>query len=352
MTPGVELARAYWHDIVAPIVDAQVPPRERAAALIGQGSEVLGFDTEQSTDHGWGPRVFVISSAFEDRDRVEVLSRIVDERIPDTFGGFRTRFPAFDDAPVRHQVMFRTMDDVFAARLLFDPTKPIQPDDWLRAPTQVLRELTAGDVFEDGPGELTEARANLRWYPDDVWLYVLGCQWRRLAQEEPFVGRCGQVGDDLGSAVLGARVVRDVMRLCFLIEREYAPYSKWLGTAFARLQCGPAFAPLLRSAVGASDWHTREAHLVTAFEAVATRFNDLHLVDELDPTVRPFYERPFRVLGSQRFADACFAATPLREAGWVGAIDQFVDSTDVLGYPQNVAAVTRSVWPGWQNRWS
>ena len=167
-------------------------------------------------------------------------------------------------------------------------------------------------MFEDGPGELTRAREQLAWYPDDVWRYVLACQWSRLAQEEAFVGRCGQVGDELGSAVVAARLVRELMRLCFLIEREYAPYSKWLGTAFARLLCAPALLPSLQGALAATDWHTREGHLAKAFETVAACFNTLRLVDPLDTTVRPFFQRPFLVLDSNRFAAACLAATPLR----------------------------------------
>ena len=43
------------------------------------------------------------------------------------------------------------------------------------------------------------------------------------------------MGDELGSAVLGARLVESAMRLAFLMERTYAPYVKWFGTAFARL---------------------------------------------------------------------------------------------------------------------
>jgi len=42
---------------------------------------------------------------------------------------------------------------------------------------------------------------------------VLACQWRRISQEEPFVGRCDEVVDELGSAVVAARLVRDLMRL-------------------------------------------------------------------------------------------------------------------------------------------
>jgi hypothetical protein len=34
----------------------------------------------------------------------------------------------------------------------------------------------------------------------------------------------------------------------------------------------------------------------------------------------------------------------LRELGFVGSIDQFVDSTDVLSYPRAEAQVTASLW--------
>jgi Domain of unknown function (DUF4037) len=88
----------------------------------------------------------------------------------------------------------------------------------------------------------------------------LAGQWRRIAQEEHFPGRADEVGDDLGRRVLVARLARDVMRLCFLLERRYAPYSKWLGTAFARLERrhrGPAarrrhgFGPVAGGGAGA-----------------------------------------------------------------------------------------------------
>jgi hypothetical protein len=178
------------------------------------------------------------------------------------------------------------------------------------------------------------------WYPDAVWLYVLGCQWQRIAQEEAFAGRCAQVGDDAGSAIVTARLVRDVMRLGFLVEREYAPYSKWLGTAFARLRSGPPLLPDMQAALRAPDWQTRERALTALMPAIAERFNALRLVPALDPSVRPYFKRPFLVLGSRRFADACYAAIDdpdvSRLPHGVGAIDQWADNTDVLESPDLV----------------
>jgi hypothetical protein len=100
--------------------------------------------------------------------------------------------------------------------------------------------LTAGAVFHDPAGVLARRRATLRWYPDDVWRYVLAAGWQRIGQEEAFVGRAGAAGDGLGSAVLASRLVRDLIRLAFLIERRWAPYGKWLGRAFGELPAAAA----------------------------------------------------------------------------------------------------------------
>ncbi|MDP9237281.1 MAG: DUF4037 domain-containing protein [Chloroflexota bacterium] len=333
--PGVELSRRYWHEVVRPIVDDLLPGVPRAAARIGAGSDVLGFDTERSADHGWGPRVTVL---FDDgfdlsRERRIALLKAIDARIPVAFLGYPTRFAASEGGTERHQAMLTTVREWFTLALGFDPRREITDDDWLATPAQLLLEATAGAVFEDPGGGLTSARERLRWYPDDVWLYLMACQWRRIDQEEPFVGRTGEVGDDLGSALVTARLVRDLMRLCFLMERQYAPYIKWLGPAFAHLKCAGELSLLFERALRAASWKEREAALVPAVESVARAFNALAVAEPQDPKARYFYNRPFLVLESSRFVEACMDRTPLSRLGYVGGIDQFVDSTDVLSRP-------------------
>lgn len=158
------------------------------------------------------------------------------------------------------------------------------------------------------------------------------------------MGRTGEVGDDLGSALVAARLVRDLMRMCFLIEREYAPYMKWLGSAFSRLKSGPILRPVLAAVLAGGDWNERESHLVTVFEAVAAMFNDLRVAEHQEPTVRQFHRRPFRVLGSGRFVDACMKATPLSYLGFAGSLDQLADSTDVLSHPEFFTSLGEKVW--------
>ena len=123
------------------------------------------------------------------------------------------------------------------------------------------------------------------------------------------------------------------MRLCLLFERRYAPYSKWLGSAFAQLDAAADVGPPLERLLAADDYDERGAAWVEAAESLAARHNALGLTEELDPTTRPFHGRPFRVLDAGRFARACFKTVEdaaLRELPRTGAIDQLVDSTDAL----------------------
>ena len=197
-----------------------------------------------------------------------------------------------------------------------------------------MAEVTAGAVFHDDPGELSRVRAALSWYPQDVWLYVLSCQWRRISQEEAFPGRCAEAGDELGSAVVIARLVRDLMCLWLLMNRRYPPYSKWLGSAFAQVPGAAELGGSLAAALSAASWPDRERHLGRAYAAVAEAHNGLGLSEPLDTNTRLYYDRPFQVLDAGRFAVALADAITdpaIRRLPPIGAADQFMDSTDALG---------------------
>ncbi|WBB76056.1 DUF4037 domain-containing protein [Micromonospora sp. WMMD1128] len=355
--PGVELSRRLHDDAVRPLFSRHLPDLTYSAALIGTGSEVLGFDTRRSTDHDWGPRLHLFLTADDLARHGARVDHLLGERLPATIAGYPTslvrtghgtRHLRHTTGPVQHGVVIAEFGDWLTGHLGFDPLSGVTPEDWLATPTQTLAEVTAGAVHHDGLGVLAAARRALAWYPDDVWRYVLACQWQRVSQEEPFVGRCGEVGDELGSAVVAARLVRDLMRLRLLIERTYPPYSKWLGTAFARLPDTDQLAATLAAALGADNWRDRERHLVTAYETTAARHNDLGLTAPVDPRTRHFHGRPFRVLHAERFARALIDAIgdpALRALPLTGAIDQFVDSTDVLGHRTRSRKLTAALYP-------
>lgn len=321
--PGLDLAQSFYEQEVRPRLSEVV----HSAALIGPGSDVLGYDDIRSTDHYWGPRLQV----FVDEPDVDAAYRAT-EALPAAHLGWPTSIGS-DNIAIRTHVDVWTVSGWCNARLGVDPRPCLSTLDWLTLPQQLLLETTAGRVFHDGLRELEPVRKSLAWYPHDVWRWLLAAQWNRVGQEEAFVGRAAEAGDELGSRVVAARLVRDLMRLCFLLERTYAPYAKWLGTAFARLEAAATVGPFLNAAVAADNYPRREDALVGAYEEVARRHNAAQVTDTQEPTARLFHDRPFRVIDAGRFAQACVEAIDdpaLRALPLVGAIDQWVDSTDVL----------------------
>jgi hypothetical protein len=340
---GLELARGLYFEAVRPILERRFPQLEHAAALLGSGSEVLGFDDETSTDHHWGPRVQLF---VRDLEPAKEIHDALASELPVEFGGYPTNFAppneegtmlleAIESGPVNHRVDVETVGGFMVDVLGFDPLAGIGIADWLVTPSQRLLSVTAGEVFADPVGELTAAREALAWYPRDVWLFVMAGHWRRISQLEHFMGRTGLRGDELGSRIITARLVEDVMRLGFLQERRYAPYPKWFGSAYVQL--GRPEQPALEAALAATTWKERESALSDAYRLVAQAHNELGVTEMLDPDVRPFHSRPFLVPDSNRFVDALRAT--ITDPGLraieheAGAINAVSDSTDVLTGP-------------------
>ncbi len=337
--PGLQLSRAFFQEVVRPILQREFPSLRYSAALLGSGSEVLGYDTPLSRDHDWGPRLQLF---VEDSVSAPEIRGVLADQLPATYRGYATTFPAAEPASSEggeHRVEVLTLGALVWDQLRFDVDREIEPADWLTFPEQKLLALTAGEVFHDEAG-LEALRARFAYYPHDVWLYLLAAGWTRVGQEEHLMGRAGSVGDEIGSALIGARLVRDLMRLAFLMEKRYAPYPKWFGTAFARLPCAADLTPPLRQALQAQTWQEREAHLVAAYEAVAAMHNRLGITRPLPATAHPFFNRPFRVIHLEgRFAEeiaACIrdpVVQRLAEGRRIGSIDQFSDSTDLVTEP-------------------
>lgn len=346
--PGLELNRCFYRENVHPFLEASFPDLSYAAALIGPGSETLGFDTEMSMDHDWGPRLFIFLQE-EDKDKRNGIADLLSYQLPATFAGFPVSFPVVVDepkmramkqpmsGPIHHRVIPITLRNFVRIQSGYDITQPLRVTDWLTIPSHVLGELTAGAVYHDGIGELTAFRKQIAWYAHDVWLYLLASGWQRIGQEEHLMPRAGFVGDEVGSALIGSRLVRDAMNLCFLMEKRYAPYPKWFGTAFKQLKCAEQLWPMLWQVQMSSRWSEREATFTQVYEILARMHNALNVTEELPEKVSSFYDRPFQVIHGEVFAQALVKhitdpeVQHIATRRLIGNINQWSDNTDIEG---------------------
>jgi len=348
---GLDLCQAFFAEAVAPIMKDHFAEVAYSAALIGNGSEVLGYDTEMSSDHHWGPRVMLF---LPPQDHAKHKTQIFDQlaqSLPRRFRGYPTGYNPPDEAdhgtrsldysesgPINHRVDIDTLEGFFKSHLDFDIDAQMEVADWLTFPAQKLLTVVAGRVFHDGIG-LERQRQRFAYYPDQVWLYLLAGAWNRIEQEEHLMGRAGSVGDEIGSAIIASRLARDLMRLCFLMERRYEPYPKWFGTAFSKLSCAPQMVPVLTKMLHSSSWQERESHLVEAYEYVAKMHNALDITPAMPTKAQSFFGRPFMVISMGAFSRALVEAISdeqvrkLARRRLIGNIDQISDSTDILSDP-------------------
>ena len=143
---------------------------------------------------------------------------------------------------------------------------PRNQSEWLDIPEYALCNFTSGQIFYDPMQELTSVQKQFAsYYPSDIWKVHLA----RAAYACWFFGefnypwRLAPRGDAVTGSVAIGEFCSAVMRLVFLINRQYAPYWKWMHWGFKRL---PKYAaeidPLLDLLVASSDMREQADYIM------------------------------------------------------------------------------------------
>lgn len=334
--PGRELCERFFRTCAQPILTETFPSLRYSAGLLGYGSDVLGYDDEVSTDHMWGPRFYLFLSR-EDLPLVPDLLRAFSRGLPHTFEGYSVNFsaPDPDDNGVRHPefiesgevsplIFFHEFDAFLEEYLGSQNPQDASPAEWLTFEEHRLLALSLAQFYVDGL-DLAPRLEPLRQYPDDVRRYLIASQWEQIAEEQAFVTRCGARGDELGARLICARIAERLMRLCFLYQGKYAPYSKWFGTAFSRLSGCAHIAHELREALRSGDVSEREEHLVAAQSMTAQLHNQSGLTAPVETAPQNYFGRRIRVIRAERIAEitaASLEGTPLENAPLCGSVSE------------------------------
>ncbi len=351
--PGRELSEGFFLEIAEPILRAHFPQLKFSAGFLGYGSDVIGYDDVISTDHMWGPR-FYLFLTDTDIARKPELEAVFARTFPYTYRGYSVNFSAPDpnDGGVRHAqpidtgevsplIFIYTVDGFLAEYLGVTDLTSLDALDWLTLPEHRLLALSQSLFFVDDLG-FGQRLAPLNFYPDDVARYLIASQWSLLAEEHAFVTRTGVRGDEIGARIIAARMVERLMRLCFLYCRRYAPYSKWFGTAFARLEIDSAIGREIAETLAAADVASREAHLVAAQLLVV----DLHNQRGYSPTIwadaQSYFSRPIQVIRAGAISEEIaeqLAGTSLERLPLIGTLSQVGNFTAISDNPAKRRAI-------------
>lgn len=124
---------------------------------------------------------------------------------------------------------------------------------------------------------------------------------------------------------LGEGDLKRKMRLCFLYREEYAPYSKWFGTAFQELDIPDGIKRAVGGALAADTLEGRERLLVEAQALVAELHNSSGLTGAVDFRIEDYFGRNIKVIFADKFAEAVrgeLAGTAFEDVPLIGSLSQ------------------------------
>lgn len=342
----MQLSEMFFNEVVKEIFKTNFPNLKYSAWLIGHWSEVLWFDTERSTDHHWWPRVMLFLNE-KDFSKKDEISEVFSKELPSTFHWYSTHFSspnpndngvqhlseAKEWEPINHRIEILTIKDFFEDDLWIDPNKEFTISDWLTFPEQKLRTIKSGKIFHDDLW-LKEIQKKFEYYPIQVWYYLLASEWSQIWQEEAFIWRCWEVEDELWSRIIATRIIHSIMRLCFFMEKEYAPYSKWFGTGFSKLKSAKKLTHIFHKIFSSENWKEREKYMSEAYEIVATMHNNLNITDHIEIKTSNYYGRPFLVIHwdvfSEKIKKLITDKDILKIKSDIGSVNQFTNNVNLL----------------------
>lgn len=352
--PGIKLSERFYNEAVKEELEKNYPDLDYAAALIGRGSEVLGYDDKMSTDHHWGPRFYLFLKDNDFQKYNLEIKEFLSQNLPTSFLGYSTNWSEPDPndsmnqilvekekSPINHRIEIYTVKSYLRENLHIS-TLELSQLDWFSIPEKILLEITSGKVFYDSYGELTHARKTLSYYPHTIWLFRTLAQLDRISQEMAFVGRTGGIGDDLGSMIETNRLVRYIMEMAFILEKKYIPYQKWFGRAFDDLPIAKTLKPILTSILHERDWKIREELLCKAYLVLIQKINSLKIIPQVDVKPKSFYNRPQMIVPFEPVIRKLENLLNGKFKGLkypIGTINQFIDNYNILSdaeYSKNV----------------
>lgn len=238
---GIVIAESFFKEFGLPVINQYFPElTDRiSAGLLGEGSEMLGFDDELSRDHDWGPSFILFLEEQDVQMYRQSLAAKLNELRPDSFQNINlTKTKA---------ITVQTIDG-FYKELTGLPCPPKSIQEWITVRENDLCYAQAGKIFYDPPGNLTRRHHTFQemYYPREIWLGRIAAQlfWIWHYGEYNICDRMVKRNEKIGALIGMGMVIQATMRLTFLLNRRFSPYWKWLHCAFVKL---PYLAPDLNA---------------------------------------------------------------------------------------------------------
>jgi hypothetical protein len=212
---GWELSKRFFEECLLPLV------RKFDASI--EAEMAAGLDDDLSREHHWGPRCnFLLSDHLE--SRCAELEVFLQQQAPAEFLGYRTYHNKHNRCGITVETVGQFFEDIVGWA-----QAPTRLADWLMLTEADLFHVTRGQIFVDGPGELTRRRQDFAYFLEPVWRKKIADWLVFLTGHDVYNINRARLREDWPTATIYLGVaVKRILELGHLLNRTYAPYNKWL----------------------------------------------------------------------------------------------------------------------------
>ena len=237
-----------------------------SVALIGNGSEVLGFDDELSQDHNFWPRLTVLESP-DSRTVVgsNDIPRIMSQ-LPESFAGY----------PVPRSGLYPSIQFHPQSEFISEHARvaryPFTTHDWLTVNEQLLLELTSATVFHDPKRSLCDALKAIEFWPESL-VPLLSLRALQRLSEVSGIPRSIRRSDTISTNFYFAQFSYFAIHFYHLLHRKYCPYPKLMAASVRNI--GPEGSRLdqvLAIAVVSNELHSYRDCVLAAWDIIRSAF--------------------------------------------------------------------------------
>lgn len=189
-------------------------------ALVGVGSECLGFDDEISEDHDFSSRcqLFLDDSDYKTyKSDLESSLKIFCKDL---------EFMVSNLKDINLEIM--PISNFYKYYTLFE-NGPKTEFEYRKVPMDLLCVATNGKVFLDNLGKFSEIRNRLlNFYPEDIRLKKIAFQLNKMAQSGQYnYSRMIKRGDTVAANIAQGEFVKHYLEFVHLLNKKYMPFYKW-----------------------------------------------------------------------------------------------------------------------------
>lgn len=243
---NMERSKSFYERYGADMIHRYFPEYEDriAVGLVGEGSDCFEFDDEISMDHDYGVG-FLMWLSDEDYEKI---GRDLQERYEKTIIDHGDEFVPSKNKPVDNFLsgrrgVFKIYDfyenilNIKLHRREEDDQAYVSEKSYLIAEEALLATATNGQVFRDNLGMFTDIRNELKaYYPEKIRYMKLAEALHDFSQyAQSNYARMMARHDYVTANLCVAKGVESAMQIMYLVNKEYAPYYKWMYQGLCRI---------------------------------------------------------------------------------------------------------------------